>query len=161
MKKNLTTLVKIQACLRDVLLPVKETGLDYQTIKNLSKLDRYIETKKQDAEEVNKKFQFKDPDGEPIMYQCTAIPNGNGMATFDKDANGDFIALPKGDKKLGAPRVDETSKDYIEAIKELEEDIDFEFHMFPNDKIKAAFDNGILSGLDLSPLFGYLIDENL
>lgn len=157
MKKiDLTILSNVQYCLRNVLLPVLETGLDYIIAKNLSKLDSYMKAKQASLKELDEKYYFR-KDKKVLLYAYTQKEDGSTVWKFDKDGN--YILFDSSQTTPSMPRTDYNNPDFIKAVLALNDDVSFEFHKFPKEEVEELFKQGKFSGLDLSPLIGTLIEE--
>lgn len=156
-KPTVAVLRTLQYVLRKHLLPVKETGLSFAITKNLVRIDRVLEEKDKQIKELQSVHIRKDEKGNPIYYKLRQV--GQQMVP-EVDNEGEFVKV---DKDFDGPKdtvIDAESKEWKDAQKAFEEDpVDIELHQFDSEKVKDLFKKGTLEGIDIVPLFGYIIDE--
>lgn len=155
-KLTLEDCEQIAYTLKNILLPAKTEGLAYAIAKNIAKLDRCLKKKYEEIAILNEKYYFKDDNQNVIMYAY--IPHEKNPYKFDE--NGNYIIVPSEQRKStpAAPRTDLNNPDYKSEMKKLKSDIDIKLHKFDAATVKKNYEAGHLDHLDISCLFGVLID---
>lgn len=161
---TLDDLHNIRKCLREYLLPAeKPVGLDYAIDRNLHHLDKYLKSKDEMLSIINKKYYFKDAADEPLNYAFYADPSDPLYTQLKTDENGNYIIIEKEEKEKGkiatCNRIDLNNPKYIAEVEEWKKDIEFKFYKFKTETVKQNFADGNFKGIDISPLFGWIIDE--
>jgi hypothetical protein len=162
MKIKINKLGEIEACLNNTLLPIKGTGLNYEITKNLVKIRRVIEEWNSVWDKTRDSFLIKNSKNEDAYF--VQVVGAEGKMEFLKDAAGNFVEVSEKTKledgQSMSKRIDLTV-DFFEATKKHHsEEVEIEFHVFNKEKTKKLFEDGTFDGLNLTPLFGVLIEEH-
>lgn len=163
-KLTVQDLRNIQRVLRVSLLPIPDTGLNYAINKNLQALDKYLMDKEKLANNIREKYLVKDADGKAILFAYhSEIKDVNdplfGHCKLDQDGN--YIVVEEKD----APHIPNTTRydilhpQYKEDMKEWENDVQFTFHKFNQEKVEALIKSGKFDTVDYSPIVNHLFDD--
>ncbi len=159
LKLKLEVLMSIEKCLREVLLPVKETELDFEINKNVYRLGRKIDAAQSELSALKEKFYIRDDNGKPKKFIAT--PVGKNLFIYKKDESGNEIEVDKSYSGPSLPLIKDDNKEYEKAKEKFDnEEIEISLCEFPEDQVIKCFKSGKFSGLDLSPLFPHLIKDD-
>lgn len=155
-KYTVTQLNFIEFVLKE-LFNLKGTGLSYSLNKNLIALAKIRDSFQEQLTKMDYKFGVK-RDDVLVMYEMEPFGN-NGRFIHKVDPEGKLIESLDKKGPIGSAIDPKYREEYEEAYALLHQELhEINFHKIPEKKIEELCEQNIIDGINLSILFGTVIE---